>query len=491
MEKKTSSYNQILKSTSIFGGSQIVTILLGIVRTKIVAILLGPAGLGIIGVFQSIIDLMRSGYGFGIDTAAVRDVAAANIENDGDKLNKTVSLFNKLFYLSAFVGAIGCIVFCYPISIWAFGESTYSIHIALLSLAVFFTILTVGRSSILQGMRRIGDMAKSSIIGSVLSLLITIPLYYFWKIDGIIPYFILINILTFICANIYYKRLHFKTTYISYKAACKIGTNVLKFGFYVVVAGLIGTFTMFLLRGLIIKNIDLDAAGLFQSAWTITSVYLALILRSMGSDFFPRLSAIADDNKLVKGLVNEQSYITLLIASPIIVGMILFSDVAISILYSSKFSHAGSLLQWQLVGTFLKVLSWPIAFIMLAKNKGLLFLITEILFYGVYILICHFMIDTYGLDITGIGYLIAYMVYLPSVFIAGKYISGFGWRKDIVTMIIINAILIASSFYISMNEIPHAKLTGIALLILTLAYSYLKLRKVFDLRDISKWFKKD
>ncbi len=464
---------------------------MGIIRTKIGAILLGPSGMGIIGVFQSIIDLMRSGYGFGIDTAAVRDVAAANSTEDENKLTETVSLFQKLFFLSALIGLIGCVIFCYPISLWAFDDGAYSIHIALLSISIFFAILTTGRSSILQGMRKIRYMAQASIIGSIISLAITFPLYYFLGTQGITPYFILINIAAFASVNYFYKKLNIETTKISYHEAYIAGRETLKFGLYVVVAGLIGTFSMFLIRGIIIRNIDIDAAGLFQSAWTITTVYLALILRSMGTDFFPRLSSIIDNNKEANRLVNEQSYITLLIVSPLIVGMIVFSGLAISILYSSDFSYADNVLRWQLVGTFLKVLSWPLAFIMLAKNKGRIFLITEIIFYAIYLLSCYFFIDRYGLDITGIGYLAAYIVYLPTVFIIGKRISGFGWNKEIWQMVIVNSIFITAAFCVCMYCNQYEFLFGGVLLVLTLGYSFVKLRKVFGIDDLRKWIKKD
>lgn len=464
---------------------------MGIIRTKIVAILLGPSGVGIIGVFQSIIDLMRSGYGFGIDTAAVRDVAAANSTEDENKLTETVSLFQKLFFLSALAGLIGCVIFCYPISLWAFDDGAYSIHIALLSISIFFAILTTGQSSILQGMRKIKYMAQASIIGSIISLTITFPLYYFLGTKGITPYFILINIAAFASVNYFYKKLNIETTKISYHEAYTAGKETLKFGLYVVVAGLIGTFSMFLIRGIIIRNIDIDAAGLFQSAWTITTVYLALILRSMGTDFFPRLSSIIDNNKEANRLVNEQSYITLLIASPLIVGMIIFSGLAISILYSSDFSYADNVLRWQLAGTFLKVLSWPLAFIMLAKNKGRIFLITEIIFYAIYLLSCQLFIDRYRLDITGIGYLAAYIVYLPTVFIIGKRISGFGWNKEIWQMVIVNSIFITVAFCICMYCNQYEFLFGGVLLVLTLGYSFVKLRKVFGIDDLRKWIKKD
>ena len=491
MKKKSTSYSQILKSTSIFGGSQVITIIIGIIRTKIIAVLLGTMGVGVIGIFQSIIDMMRSGAGLGMDTMSVRDMAYANSLPDKAELSKTVSLFNRWFLITALAGFLICIIFCYPISVWAFGSGEYAIYIALLSFSVFFAILTVGRSTVLQGMRHISDMAKSSIIGSFLGLLVTAPLYYFLGLDGITPAFLLVYLISFLCVQMYYRRLNITKVKVSAKATIEGGIYIFKFSIYLFIAGVVATGTMFLIKALLVRNMNIDAAGLFQAAWTISTIYLGLILRSMGSDFFPRLSAIANKKRGVRKLVNEQSYIVIIIASPLIVAMLFLSGQVISILYSSEFVNADTVLRWQMFGTFLKVLSWPIAFIMLAKNKGLLFLITEALFYGVYILSCHLLFPTYGLDATGIGYLIAYVVYLPIVYYIGWRIARFVWTGRVLRMTLVSLVLISFAFYVSQYCEKHAILLGIISILTTLVYSIYNLKKVFSLQDLKNWFRKD
>ena len=54
---RSSSYSQTLKSSSIVGGAQAVSLVLGMVRTKLVALLLGPTGVGLIGLYDSVISL--------------------------------------------------------------------------------------------------------------------------------------------------------------------------------------------------------------------------------------------------------------------------------------------------------------------------------------------------------------------------------------------------------------------------------------------------
>lgn len=490
MNKQNSSYNQIVKSTTVFGGSQIIMIIIGLVRTKIIALLLGTMGIGLIGIFQSIVDMVRSGCLFGMDTAGVKEVAEVKSKGDEVSFSRSVAGFNKWFRISAILALGVCVLFCYPISLWVFDSGDYAFHIALLSIAVSFFILTTGRSVILQGMRRISELAKSMIWGSLIGLVVTIPIYYIWRTDAIIPAFILSALIGFLCVEYYYRKQGIKKVQVSVQESLISGLAAFKLGIYIVVAGFVGTFSMFLIRAFISRNIDLDAAGLFQSAWMITNVYLGLILRAMGSDFFPRLSAISADKEKSKTLVNEQTYIVLVIASPIIVGLLLFSDFALSILYSSEFVYANTILKWQILGSFFKVLSWPMAFILLAKGKGGLFLLTEIVFYLVYLLFSYLLYPVYGLDASGIGYFIAYIVYLPMVFFIVRAISGFVWNRDILRMGLINLLLIVGVFLVSTYYTGYMLTIGSVLLIVSVVYAYVKLKKVFSMDDFKSWFKK-
>ncbi len=488
--KKETSYSQILKSTSIFGGSQMLVIIIGIIRAKTIALLLGPAGVGIIGIYQSVVDMIRTGCGLGLDTGGIREVAAANNLDDKTLLGKTSYRLNWWFLVAAFLGIIVCIAFCRPISIWAFGTDEYVLSIVLLSIPVFVAILTTGRSLNIQGLRKVSYMAKYEVWGSLVGLLVALPLYYFLGLKGIVPAFITTSLILYFFVEFYYKKLNVRLIKTSGKEVFEAGLSTLKLGMFIVISGIISTASMFFVRAYISRSLDVEAAGLFQSAWTITTVYLGLILKSMGADFFPRLSAIAENKTEIKKLVNEQTYVVLVISVPVIIGMLLFSEFALSALYSSKFTNAENILQWQIFGSFLKLLSWPVAFIILAKKKGLIFLFSEIVFYISYLAAGYFLFPQYGLDAVGIGYLIAYIIYLPLIVLIGWRISGFIWSREIMTMIAIGLSSICAAFYISHVEVVNTWIFGSIVLFISLFYSFYKLKKVFSLEDMKNWFSK-
>lgn len=489
MNNKTTSYNQIIKATSFLGGAQFINIILGVIRTKIAAILLGTTGIGLIGIFQSIIDTTRSITCLGLDTGGIKEIATAESSMNPNDLPKTVFIFKKWFLWTALIGFFACIVFCLPISIWIFNDVKYAMHIAALAVCVFLATLATGRSVILQGMRQISYIAKISVFSILITIPVVVPLYYFCGVSGIIPALIGSSLIWFCCANHYYKKLKIRTITVDNKAVVEAGLNTLKLGLFIVLSTALSALSMLIIRTYLVKNIDIQATGLFQAVWVITNVYLSLILKSMGTDFFPRLCSIVDKRNKVRSLANEQTYVVMIVASPIIVGMLLLSEIILPVLYSSDFSEASSLLQWQVIGTFFKVIAWPIAFILLAKNKGLLHFATECLFFVIYLLLSFSFSPQLGLDAFGIGYVVAYIIYLVIIFILGRCVSGFAWSGTIVKIILINLFLIILCFYFIHFHAQNGYILCAIIFLLSLIYAYYNLKKVFNFEDLKNWFK--
>ncbi|PXV67432.1 PST family polysaccharide transporter [Dysgonomonas alginatilytica] len=483
------SYKQILKSTSVFGGSQIITILIGIIRNKILAILLGAAGVGLISIYQSTLDMIKSMSSLGIETTGVREIAAIH-EDDKSRLYHIISIIDRWALIFATLGAGICLVLCYPISLWVFGDSSHSFEFALLSISMFFTILAAGQAVVLQGLRRISYMVKSAILWNTLGLLISVPLYYFYRLDGIVPVFIIVSIAMFLSAYFYRRKIDLESVPVSFDQLKKKGASVLRVGIFIVLASILTSFSFFLVRAFLSKNAGLESIGLFQAAWTITNVYLMLILKSMGSDFYPRLCAIIADNTKTKLLINEQTYIVLIVAVPMIVLLLLSSKVVLSLLYSFDFENAAAILNWQILGTFFKVLSWPLGFILLAKGKGLIYFFSETLFLLIYIGSMYCLFPFYNFDSVGMAYLIAYSLYLPLVFVLGRKLSRFEWTNENLTIGFISFILVLLAFCIVKYAPNYIIIAGIPLWVLSLLFSLYKLNKVFRLKSLSGLFSK-
>ena len=483
------SYRQILRSTGIIGGAQFINILIGIVRNKMTAIILGSIGIGFISMYQSILDLIKSVSTLGIETSGVREIAQAKENNDD--LLVTISAIRRWILIFATTGSVICLLASPFISRWIFKTEEHTLAIALLSVCVFFSTLTAGEVIILQGMREITYMVKSSILWNLLGLIIAVTLYWIWGLKSIVPVFILVSIVTFICYVYFRGKLNISTKKIPRQILISKGKNMLHIGAYIVIAAIQTELTLFIVKAYIVNQSGLDSLGLVQATRTISSVYLTLILGAMGADFYPRLSSVIKNNTMVRRLVNEQVHILILISTPIIIALLLLSKLILVLLYSSSFESATDLLNWRILGLFFKIISWALGFTLLAKGKGLIFFLTDTIFSLIYILCCYYLLPIYGLESIGMSFLIGYIVYLLIVYLAVYKITKFRWKSSNLTNGLLAVLTISAIFYLSQYQRDFLFYIGIPICIISICYSIYKLNHIVPIKSIINRFSKN
>ena len=99
------SYGQILKSSAIVGGSSVVNIAVSIVRAKAMALLLGPAGVGLVGLYSSVNELTHSIAGMGINSSGVRQIAEAAGSGESARIARTAAVLRRTSMALGLLGA--------------------------------------------------------------------------------------------------------------------------------------------------------------------------------------------------------------------------------------------------------------------------------------------------------------------------------------------------------------------------------------------------
>ena len=198
LAEQQSSYRQIVKATSIFGGVQIFTILISIVRSKIIAVLLGPEGIGINSLFHSTTDFIAGLTNFGLSTSAVKNVAEANGTGDKTKIATVVIVLRRLVWITGLFGSVLTIILSPWLSQITFGNKEYVLGFIWISVTLLLNQISKGQTVVLRGMRKIKYMAQSSLSGAFLGLVISVPIYFKWGIDGIVPAIIITSIVSLI-----------------------------------------------------------------------------------------------------------------------------------------------------------------------------------------------------------------------------------------------------------------------------------------------------
>lgn len=400
--------------------------------------------MGIANLFTSTTGLVAAFTNFGLGTSAVKDVAEAHASGDNIRVSQTVSVFRKLVWITGFFGAILTLILSPWLSELTFGSHNYTWSFILLSTTLLINQLTAGQNVILQGTRKIKYLASANIIGALASLLITIPLYYYYGVEGIVPALILTAMGTFSVAVFFSRKVKIKVHSPSLKEIYHRGKGMLKMGFFISLSGAIAMLTSYLIRIYISNTGGVEDVGLYSAGFQIIGTYVGLVFTAMGTDYYPRLSGVANDANKRNVLVNQQGEIAMLILFPIILVFIVFIPFIIQILYSAQFLPIQEMIIWAGLGMFFKAGSWAIAFQFMAKGSSKLFFFNE-LATNLYLLFFNVLGYTYY-GVTGLGYsfLLTYIIYFVQVYVITNWQYNFNFNKGFliaISLAVITSIL--------------------------------------------------
>ncbi len=416
------SHREIFRTSAIIGGSSALKICIGIVRVKVLALLLGPAGIGLLGIYGSILGVATTISGCGMGSSGVRQLA---LSRDNEEVLTEVR--RALLLANLLLGCVGMVAVWLaraPIAQILFNGSISSGDVGWLGLGVLFSLLASSQTTLLQGLRRIGDLARVNIFSAIGSSVVGILFVYLLGKEGVVWFVVSTPIASILVASYFTRRLSTLPTSFDWrqtKAQCQ---SMVGFGLPVMLAALLNTGAHLFAFSLITSELGLEAGGYFQASWAISMTYLGFVLGAMGTDYYPRLTALFQFPEKVRQLVNEQGEMALLLGGPVILAMITLAPVVIHTLYSAAFEPAGDLLRWQMLGSVIKLIVWPMGFVVLASGRGALFVYTQAVWNVVFILCLYLFLDKIGLMAVGVGFCLAYLVGSSNVWFVANKLRG-------------------------------------------------------------------
>jgi O-antigen/teichoic acid export membrane protein len=485
MLDQKSSYQQILKATSIFGGVQLINIVISIVRSKFIAVLLGPVGIGISGMLTSTTGIIAGLTNFGLSTSAVRNISAAYESENTKRIAIISNVLNRWVWITGLLGMFLTLLLSPWLSYLSFGNYDYTIAFLVLSITLLINQLNSGQLVLLQGSRKISLLAKANIAGSAIGLFTTIPLYYVWGFNGIVPALVIAALVSLLISLYFRKKVVIDKIRVSKVRSFAEGKQMLKMGILISISGFMTLGFSYLVRLFISHEGSISEVGLYNSGFAIISTYVGLIFTAMGADYYPRLSAVAHDEFEANVSINNQIEIALIILGPVIVVFILFIHWIIQILYSDQFLILSTMIVWAAFGMFFKAVSWAIGYYFLAKGANKLFFWNELIS-NIYISVFN-VIGYYYWGLSGLGYsfVLSYFIHLLQVFIFTKIQFNFKFEKNTILILLMQLVFASISililFYLT-GYIFYSAST--VLLISNLLYSYYLLNKRIDIKNI-------
>lgn len=486
-DSNQSSYRSIFKATSLFGGVQVYQILIQIIKSKFVAVLLGPAGVGIMGLYQSGLQLVKQISNMGLSQSAVRDVSEANGSNDIQRIVKTVTVVRKLVWITGLSGLI-IVAFCSPfLSKFSFGNYDYTIPFIILSFTLLLDQLSVGQKVVLQGMRRLKDLAKCTAFGATFGLITSVPLYYWFGIDGIVPTLILNSACTLVLSWLYSRKLKVETIQITPKQTFEQGKQMLAMGVSMSLSGIFATVVSYVIRAFIQNEGGVEQVGLFQAGFAIMTTYVGMVMNAIATDFYPRLAAVNNDNAKCRETICQQGEISIMILAPMLCCCLVFMPFVLKILYSDSFLAANEFISWACVGMILRLGAWLIAYLFVAKADSKMYIINEFVV-NIYNVLFSFIGYKYlGLTGLGIAFALEYLLYFIQVYTIARKRYGFNFSSSFVKCYGIQLLLVVLCLFVVLVSDSLVKYAmGIAII---LTSSYLGVKGLNQRMNLSGFIK--
>lgn len=435
------SYRTILRSSSIVGAAQVINILTGLIKMKVAAVLLGPAGIGLVGLYLSLMQTAASVSALGTNIVGTRQIAQAGNSAAGAEVGR---IRTTLFWGTLVLSLAGGVTF-WLISGWLAEaltvEDARRSDVGWLSLGVALSVAAGGQTALLTGLRRIGDVARITAGSSIFGTIVGVAAIWFQSDEGIVTMILVPPLAALLLGWFYVARL-------DASAGPRLSTPELllewrgfvRLGFPLMLSGVVAALGPLLARVFIQQELGIDAVGQFQAAWIIGMTYLGFALQAMGTDYYPRLSAIIGDRDMATRLVNEQTEVALLLCAPVLLFMLGAAPWVISLLYSREFDPAVSILRWQLLGDVLKVISFPLGYVLLALGAGKTFVLAETIATSVFLSAIIVFLPLIGVSASGVAFLIMYIIYLPLVWWLARRRIGFRWARAVKAQMVLLAI---------------------------------------------------
>ena len=489
MNDNQQSYRKVLNATSLFGGVQFINIILRLIRSKAIALLIGPIGMGISNLLLTTMELINGLTNLGLERSAVKDISLANTNSNSKSVAITISILKKLVWLTITVGVILMVLSAPWLSEIAFGNKDYTISFRWISIALLFKQLSSSQLAILQGLRKLKSLAKANLLGNFIGLLITLPLYYYYKIDAIVPAIIIATFMSFVFTYYYSHKLDIESVTISRKEAVSEGKGMINLGVMLSLSSLITLLVAYIIRIYIgsaneTEELGLIDVGLYSAGFVILNSYVGIIFNAMGTDYFPRLSEIANDIKKLRKTVLEQATVAILLITPIIVIFLACAPFIIVILYSHEFSPIVAMVTWGILGMIFKAVSWSMGYMIIAKGDSKVFIKTAIGFNTILLSINIIGYHFGGLEGVGISFFIYYIIHFIAIRIITYYRYDFYFEKGFYKIFTFTVIMCFLAFSITLipSSILKNSLMSV-IIVVSCWYSYKELDKKIGVKD--------
>lgn len=448
--EKQNGYERAIKYIGIFGSVQGFSLFVNLVKNKFASKLLGTSGFGIIALYNRTLQMLSDFTNLSLSFSAVRKISEYYEEGDKEKLLYSIKVLRSWAFLTAVIGVIVSVSLSSFLGKIVFeGNEYYTSRFLLLSPVVGFMAITGSELAILKGVHKIDKVAIYTFISSLCALFVSVPFYFFMGIAGIFPSIFIVAflqmsiLLAFTVPSYKYVISPFSTDIL------RDGADMVKLGLGYIFAAIMGSGSMWLVCKMLVDIGNGETVGLFSIGYFLMNVVPGILLASIDSDFYPRLSAVNSNVGIRNKLVNEQAEVQLLIQSPILIGYVVVLPLLLPLFYDYEFIDAVPMVQISMFGMFIRTMTYPMSYLSLSCGDSGIYMFQEAVYDILFVILVIIGYKFGGLYGIGIAMAIVFILDWITVCCITGYKYAFCFCRSIYSSFFLQTVIFVSAIVCS------------------------------------------
>ena len=418
------------------GSVQVLGQLCSVVRNKLIAIWIGPVGVGLVILFNSVSDLVGVFTRLNIDQSSQRDIASAGDADTTAKLSYVTRRW------SVWLGLLAWLLMCAfspLLSKWSFGDTSRWPDFCLLGAVPFLTAVALGYQAVMKGCRQFGLLARVSALIAIGGIMVSVPLIWFLRERAII--WIILSYALCLFVGSWLWRVRLPRVRMKFREVWSTGMSFVRLGFFITLGLGAGYLANYLFVLYMNNYADTTRLGLYQAGYIILNSYVGAIFNGVWTEYFPRLSCAIRSRRATEVTVSHRISMTAWTLLPVMTLFMALDEPIVRIIYSSSFLDIIPYITLGMSAMGLRAASWCIQHTVLARGDGRLYVVTEIASCTLCLVLNIVGYSQWGFVGLGVSYIIWYLSFLALVWYIYRRHYGYRLRGRVMVPVLAGAVV--------------------------------------------------